>query len=878
MYSLNPRQIDQVTKRIIASGVSYAPLVSELTDHSCEQIEELMEEGYSFTEALDRAMGERQKEQYTQVDKNIIDNISYRAMLKNYLKLGVRSLAKYKLTSSINLASLILGISIFLFIGSYVHHELTFDQFHADADRVYRVSTARQLEDGGTSGSAFSGAPWGPEIIASLPKAADMVRMMKYRLPVAVRPTEGDKQFYESDMIWAGESFFSIFSFDLLQGDPASVLSSPNQVVITSSTAKRYFGDEDPIGKTITYENNVTLIVTGVARDFPINSHIQADIIGSFATLGRSFWFNIIDNWNVLYYYTYVKFDQEINPLDMESRISALVSSHMNSELKIILQPIASIHTSGNLENELTPNANASTLTISMLIGLSILLLSVINYVNLSNARALKRAREVGVIKVMGSSKWLVFVQFMVESFLLALLSFAIALGLVIMLFPEFEYFMDMQILMPPFSLIVVVGLSIVFFVAISAGLYTAYQMADVKIVSALKGKLHKKTNQTGFSLRKALIIFQFMSGIGLICATLIISDQVSFLMSADTGYAKAGRMEIPLPTDDQQILAPFENLLQELASIEYTSQSSHRMSGDQLYRSEYTTAISDSVVMGRLHIDYDFLETFDMQLLAGRDFSEDFSNDTSAFIVNESALGLLGYQNPEAAIGNRISYMAQNENGRYLKSGPIIGVVTDFNFESLHAKIGGMVMDIQPARNHFFNIKLRTVGDRAQTVSQIQERWAQVFPNDPFDYYFVDDRYLSQYHSEAQLQKIVLTFSVISILISAMGLFGLTYFDTTMRSKEIGIRKVLGASKLSILRIFLTDYLQLIIIGFVLVVPLVLWLMKGWLEDFAYHVDISMMSLVIPAVLIGTIMVLTTVSIIIKAASDNPIDAINYE
>lgn len=878
MYSLNPQQVNEVTKRIIASGVSYAPLVSELTDHTCEQIEELMEEGHSFREALNKAMGQRQSQRYTQVDKNIIDQISYGAMLKNYLKLGMRSLVKYKLTTIINLVSLILGIAIFLFIGSYVYHERSFDQFHANADKVYRVSTERQLADGGRSGSAFSGAPWGPEIVASLPEASDMVRMMKYRLPVAVRSGDGTKQFYESDLVWAGESFFSMFSFELIQGDPSAVLSAPNQVVITESTAKRYFGNEDPIGKRIVYENDVTLSITGVAKDFPINSHIKADVIGSFATLGRSFWFDIIDNWNVLYYYTYVQFDQEIAPVETGERISTLVSAHTNKEMSIKLQPIRDIHTSGNLENELSPNANASTLIISIVIGLSILLLSIINYINLSNARALKRAREVGVIKVMGSSKSLVFVQFMVESFLMAFLSFAISLLLVIMLFPDFEFFLDMPLIHPPTALIIAVGASIVFFVAVAAGLYTALQMADINIIAALKGKLHKKTNQTGFTLRKSLIIFQFMAGIGLICATLIISDQVSYLMSADTGYAKAGRMEIPLHTDDQQQLAPFDNLIRDLANVEYTSLSSHRMSGDQLYRSEYATAKSDSIVMGRLHVDYDFLNTFDMQLLAGRDFSEDFANDTTAFIINESAVGLLGYLNPEEVVGDRISYSAQNESGNYIKSGPIIGVVKDFNFESLHDDIGGMVMDIQPSRNHFMNIKLAEVGDRAMTVGLIEERWAQVFPNEPFDYYFVDDRYLTQYQPEAQLQKIVLTFSIISIMISAMGLFGLTYFDTTMRSKEIGIRKVLGATKLSILKIFLSDYMQLIIIGFVLIVPLVLWLMNDWLDNFAYHVDISASSLIIPAVLIGTIVVVTTSFIIIKAATNNPIDAINHE
>ena len=876
MYRLSQKQVYQVTQSIIDSGVSYAPLLDELTDHICEEVEELMLNGYSFSEALSQAISQYKQGQLANVNRDMFEQISYRTMIKSYLKLGIRSLAKHRLTSSINLVGLTLGISVFLLIGSYVYHESSFDKFHASADKIYRVTTEQTREDGSIRRSAFSGAPWGPELLAGIPGATDMTRLMKYRLPVSVRSEQGDKHFYEKDLIWADNSFFSVFSYELLEGDPVGPLNAPNQAVLTESAAQRYFGSADPVGKYIIYENDVVLHVTGVVADFPANSYIQADIIGSFATLGTGFWFNIIDNWNVLYYYTYLQFDHHIQPAQTEDKIKSILSNYINPKIDIRLQPITQIHTSGNLENELSPNTSSSALTISILVGLTILFLSVINYINLSNARALKRVKEVGVVKVMGSTKSLVFVQFMVESFVLSLASFLVSLLLVVLLFPGLKYFLGMSLIVPPNYLVVIVGIVIILFVTVCAGGYTALKMADVSIASALRGKSYHSPR--GFTLRKALITFQFMSGLGLVGAMLIISDQVNYFISADTGYSKENIIEIPLYIEDTQKLETFKNELQGLAAIGYVALSSHRMSGDQLYRSRYSTTRSDSVVMGRLHIDYDFINTFEIDLVAGRSFSKDFTSDTSAFIINKSAAVELGFHHPSDALGNKLYYLAQNQNGNYIKSGPIVGVVKDFNFKSLHDNIGAMVMDIQPPRNHFLNIKLEELHDPTSAVKQVEDKWNELFPNEPFNYFFVDDRYLGQYRSETQLQKIVFAFSVIAILISILGLFGLTYFDTAIRSKEISLRKVMGASTFNILRIFLKDYFVLIIIGFVIITPIITWLMDRWLNNFAYHVQVTSWSILIPILLMGTVVILTTSFTIVKAANSNPIESLNHE
>ncbi len=875
MYVLNKSQVNQVKKRIIASGVSYAPLVDELTDHICEQVEELINEGHSFSQALEKSLHRRQQTKFQHIDKSIFYHISKISMIRNYLKLGLRSLIKYKLVSSINLIGLVLGMTIFLLIGSYVYHELSFDRFHNS--NIYRLTTQRTSKEGDIRRTAFSGAPWGPQIIKTVPDVANIVRIMKYRLPVSVKSEDQEKSFYEKDLIWAGQSFFSIFSFDLLLGNPTTVLNSPNLAVITESTAKRYFGNEDPIGKNIIYENDVILSITGVVKDFPPNSHIQADIIGSFSTLGKGFWFNIIDNWNILYYHTYLQLNNGVDLVSMKGKVLSVLVNHINERLSIDLQNISQIHITEGYENELLPTVDYKSLLIAGLIALTILLVSVINYINLSNARGLKRAKEVGVIKVMGSTKWLVFLQFMVESFVLSVVSMLASLLLVYLLFPYFNDFLGANIIVPPIYIIAFVATTIVFIVTVVSGSYTAIQMADLPIISALKGKLSIGISK-GITFRKGLITFQFLSGIGLISATLIISDQVSYLVSADTGFSKENVIEMPLYTDDLQQTKIFQKGLMKLTAVKYVSLSSHRMSGDQLYRSIYYTATSDSLVMGRLHVDYDFTQTFGLELLAGRGFSRDFISDTSNFILNESAANLYGFSSLEDAIGSTLSYSAQNDNGNYIKTGTVVGIVKDFNFESLYNDIGPMAMDIQPARNHFFNVKLNDKVNYAPAIKQIESNWVKHFPNEPISFTSAKDRYLSQYKSETQLKKMVLTFSLITVLISSLGLFGLTYFDTVIRSKEIGLRKVLGSSTSGILKLFLKGYFVLILIGVVIITPTVLWLMKSWLSNFAYHISISSFSFIIPIILMGTVVVLTMSFTIIKAANNNPINSLNNE
>lgn len=874
MYMLSKNQINLIQKALNRRGVNYEPLLEELTDHICEQIEDRMAEGYTFQEALKSCISEHvvhsNQRMYTQL--NLI------TMLKSYLKLGLRSLSRNKFVTVLKLSGLVLGTTVFLALLLHIYHEKSYDQFHMNKDTIFRIVTERQTEKGDVSRTAFSGAPWGPAMVEEIPEVLNTVRFMKYRLPVSIR-SEAGEQFMEDGLIWSDSSFFTLFSFDLLKGNPQKVLSKPDQVVLTESTSYRYFGSEDPIGKQIIYEDDVVLTVSGVMRDFPVNSHIQADLIGSFSTLGRSFWFNIIDNWGIRYYYTYLQLQQEASAVAVQSKIQAILEARIpENTISASLQALPNIHLGGNRNDELTPNVDETSITVGFIIGLLIMAMSIINYVNLTSASALKRTKEVGMIKVMGSNRWLIFFRFVSESFVISVVAHVLSLGLIYVLLPYLNTFLETSLILPSiWQISLFLSCSIITLTVVS-GTYTALKMADMKIIPSLKGDVYKGQPKKLFSLRRVLLVIQFIACIGLITSAFIISDQMNLFFQQDTGFEKENVLAIQLnnTTEEYSGLTGLKNRLSGLAGIEAVTLSSHHMGGDQLYTSSYYTS-SDSINMGRLHIDYDFLKVFDIELLAGRGFSMQNVADTANFIINQQAASLFGFEPLSEAIDQTLSYYAQNEEGRYVKRGKVIGVVNDFNFQSLHHDIEPMVMDIQPPRNHFLSVRLGK-SDYQSILSKVEESWNTAFPDESFSYFFIEDSFINQYKTEARTQLIVKLFGLVSIFIAAFGLLGLTYFDTMMRIKEIGIRKILGSSSFQILRLFIKEYLLLIIIGFSLVIPLTVWFMNSWLQDFAYRVNISVISIIVPLLLMVGFVIVSTSYTILKTALTNPSQTLRNE
>ncbi|MEM9857855.1 MAG: ABC transporter permease, partial [Bacteroidota bacterium] len=839
-----------------------------------EQVEDLIEEGYTFQEALKTCISEH----VVPTNQRMYTQLNLFTMLKSYFKLGLRSLSRNKFVTVLKLSGLVLGTTIFLALLLHIYHEKSYDQFHANKDSIYRIVTERPTKQGDISRTAFSGAPWGPALVEEIPEVLNTVRFMKYRLPVSIRP-EDQEQFLENGLVWADSSFFSVFSFDLLIGNPRKVLSRPDQVVLTESTAYRYFGSEDPLGKQIIYEDDVVLTVTGVMRDFPSNSHIQADLIGSFSTLGKSFWFNIIDNWGIRYYYTYIQLRDDTSPQVVQSKTQDILDSRIpENTISASLQSLNQIHLGGNRNDELTPNVDKTSIAIAFIIGLLIMMMSIINYINLTSASTLKRTKEVGMIKVMGSNRWLIFLRFVSESFVFCLLAHVLSLILLYTLIPYLNAFLETTLSMPSLWEISLFLLFSIIVLTVLSGTYTALRMSDLKIIPSLKGDIYKGQPKQLFSLRRILLIVQFIACIGLITSSFIITDQMELFFNQDTGFKKENVLAIQLSNTNQEFgrLTELKNRLSGLESVESVALSSHHMGGDQLYSSNYYTS-SDSINMGRLHIDYEFLQVYDIEIMAGRGFSLLNAADTSNFIINKQAASLFGFEPFYEAIDQPLSYSAQNDEGRYLKQGRVIGVVNDFNFQSLHHDIRPMVMDIQPPRNHFLSVKLENVNHRSN-LEKVEEIWSGIFPEESLNYFFIEDRFISQYKAESQTQLMVKLFGVLSILIAAIGLLGLTYFDTLIRIKEIGIRKILGSSSFQILRLFTKEYLLLIVVGFGLVTPFIVWLMNNWLQNFAYRIDISAFSLIAPLLLMIGFVVVSTSYTILKAAHTNPSKTLRNE
>ncbi len=869
-YSLTKKQVQRIEKMILDQRIHYQPFIDEMVDHLSVKVEGLMNEGHSFDESLKIVLSKAQLQEVKKLEYTTKRHLNFNYMLKNYFKLAYRALKKYPGTSFINLVGLSLGFTVAILTFLYVSNEYSYDNFHHDPDNIQRVATSIQFDNGDLYETAFSGAPWGPAFVSDVPEVEEMCRLMKYRLPVMMGISNMDVKFYEKNMIWADSTFFSLFNYKLIEGDPKSALGMSNQVVVTESTAKRYFGDESPLGKVITYENNQELLITGVIEDFPENTHFNADLIGSFATLPK-FW-RILDRWGVVYYYTYLRMNNSVQEAEIIDKLEDVLSANMGedaSDYTLSLKAINDIHTSGNLENELTNNSSTRYLNLVVLIALVVLAASVINYINLATARSLKRVKEVGITKVMGSGKILVITKFIAEAFIVTSLAFFLSLIATGLLANGVSQLFDATIRLRWSPGIVLFSFVLILVCTFLSGGYMAMKMSGISPLKALNGQLNLKTGR-GVDLKKVLVTFQFMSCIGLIAANLIIQKQVKFLFTRELGYDKSHVVSIPVystqlvPIDKFPVL---KNDFTELASVKDVAISSHNLIGDQPYNAAYAVDRYDTLIMGRLHVDHDFVDVFDIDVLAGRNLLKTVTNDTSNFLINESAVKAIGIKSPEEAIGHTMSYTAQNRNGSYRRTGTIVGVVKDFNFRSLHSDIGPIVMDIQPSRTHFINVKLST-NDYTNTIDQLRTKWNDIFQHGPFEYVFLEDKFDTAYKFESSLKQLSFWFVTISVVIAILGLIGLTHFDTSIRLKEISIRKVLGSSTTALLILFWKDYIKMIAIGALIALPAVWYILNKWLSGYAFRAEMSFLQFGYSISLTVVLVTVSTAIIIFRASN----------
>ncbi len=797
-------------------------------------------------------------------------------MFKNYLKTAFRFLAKNKAFSFINVVGLTLGLTCCFLITLYIKNELSYDKFETNGKRLARVimqysfSGSESNEGNYTSVRVAAVFPGTFSEVESAIKMTEYARVVRYN----------DKLFEEKKFMYADSNFFSIFSFKLLQGDIHNVLATPYDVVLTQSTAKKYFGNDNAINKTLRVGNDSNLYrVTGIMQDCPSNSQIQLDFLASFSSLG------ITPDYEESYwdanYTTYLLLKNKNDIQQLQAKLPAFMKKEMQGQgaaINFFLEPFEKIHLYSPYDS-FTPNTSMIYVYILAAVALLILIIACSTYINLSTARSLERAKEVGVRKVMGAAKTQLFWQFINESVILCLIAVVLSFMLSALLVPAFNQLTNKQLQINNLFSLQFISFSIVVALCISffAGAYPALVLAKFQPVKVLKGSF--KNTASGQVLRKTLIVFQFVISVFLIISTFVIQQQLYFIQHKKLGYNREHVLVLPM---DDKMLANIDVIKQEfktnpdVLSVSRCVRSPVEGGGGYNMRSAIMPD-DQQIAITANPVDEDFVNTIGLQIIAGANFTKqdvkDLSNDNSQdknlyhFILNESAAKQLGWT-AQQAIGKKM-YMGPRE-------GFVRGVVKDFNFESLHSAIKPFVL-FPEFRGRELLIKLN--GEHlTQTISFLQTKWKSFVPDRPFEYHFLDEDYDKLYQSEIRLGEVMKILTCIGILLACFGLFGLSSYAMQQRTKEIGVRKVLGANITNISALLAKDFIMLVLVAFVIAAPIAWFAMNKWLRDYTYRINIEWTTFLFAGILAIAIALLTVSFQSIKAAIANPVKSLRTE
>ena len=798
-------------------------------------------------------------------------------MFKNYFKVALRSIRKNKLYSFVNIIGLTTGITGCILIGLYIWNELSYDDFHKNGDRIVRITM--EYGGGGTvNKTALTGTKTGPQLKRDFPQIEAFTRTMKSPRSVA----NGTKVFNESNVLYADADFFKLFSFKLLRGNAATVLESPNKIVLTERSAKKYFGDSDPIGKTVRINDIQDFEITGIAENAPLNSQIQFDMVVSFTSLGVS----KNEEWFSANYITYFLLHDaaQINPFQQQVKqyMQKVSKAELHLEgsdyLTYNLERFASVHLHSTLDG-LEPNGNITYIYVLGVIAVLILLIACVNYTNLSTAQSVGRSTEIGVRKVLGAAKSQLLKQFLGESLIVTFIALLLAILVSIALLPLFNsitgkaYTASLLLRPVPLSGLLLLAMVIGFV----AGSYPAFVLSNSGLVGILKSGLRISTS--GGGLRKSLIIFQFVISVFLIIATIVVLQQVSFIQHKEMGYNREQVVVLPVDFKMHAVYDPFKKAIELNPGVVSASGAYDAPTfvgwGDGLSADNGTGKKELSITA--MPVDLDFLKTTGMHLISGRDFiradfasqdtSNDYKNYHDTYILNEKAARELGWT-AEEAIGKTVKRST---------TGPVVGVVKDFHFASLHSPIGPMVifLDTSMIRKMFVKIKGQNI---ASTLAGMEAIWKERIPWRPFDYHFLDEDFNNLYKTEQRTARLFALFSGLAIALACLGLFALAAFTTVQRTKEIGIRKILGAGIGNITLLVSKQFISLVFIGILIASPLAWWAASRWLQDFAYRINIGWWIFFIAAALAVLIAVITVSYHAIRAAMANPVKALRTE
>ncbi|HTI10802.1 MAG TPA: ABC transporter permease [Puia sp.] len=797
-------------------------------------------------------------------------------MLKNYFVIAFRNLRKHALFSIVNLSGLAVGLAVFWLIGLYVADELSYDRSYANADRLYRVVQYGSWAEGSFK-SAPTSAPFAPTLLHDYSEIEATARIDQEGGGIL---QYGDKRLKTEDIYFTDASIFTLFGYPFLYGNPKDALAKPQSIVLTRSLAVRLFGKaEDALNKTVVFDNNYPNTVTGVIEDVPANSHLVFSALRSFPS-------NYTDDWRSFRLYTYILLHKKADVKKLEAKLPGFFTRYLkplmglNLEYRMELQPVTSIHLHSNLEYEISPNGSIRYVYIFSLVGLLVLVIAMINYMNLSTARSSMRVKEIGVRKVIGSGRRQLVVLFLAESLMFTLLA-AMAAGVLSgLLLPLFNQLSGKSLSLWQFgvapTLSILLGFTL--FTGLVGGLYPALLLSGFRTIPALKGQMGNLYSTTLF--RKSLVTFQFIITIAMIAGSGIIYQQLHYMLTRDLGFNKD--QVLTLHISDRMVRKNIPALKAQLLQnplIEGVSAASNPIGTNSIGSYGFNFEVNGRIdpqarVAQAFMVDADYLPTLQIKLVKGRNFAADRPADKdAAFLVNETLVKELGWTDP---IGKRIQF--PGDSGQ-IREVTVIGVVRDFNIYSLQYKIAPLVLQMPPVDNEKDNLYVRVSKVNIPgAVKYIEGVYRKFETSSPFEYHFLDANFSRQYATERQQGSLIITLTVLAILIACLGLFGLVAFSAEQRRKEIGIRKVLGADVPSLVGLLSRDLLKLVVIAMLIASPIAWWVMQRWLNEFAYRIDMSPW-LFVAAGLAAAAIALATISVqAVRAATANPVKTLRTE
>lgn len=815
-------------------------------------------------------------------------------MLSNYLRIVTRNLFKHKLYATINTLGLCIGILCFTLSFLYVSHEFSYESFHNKADRVYRL-TQKYVNAGYDTHWARTNQNWTKGIVDEIPEVETLIRFQSYH-PRNVKI--GERKFRQEYSYAVDSNVFDVFDFELIAGNPKTALDQPYSVVITEKIAKKYFGDDDPMLKTVDIApldeaHFQAHVVTGIMKDLLGNTHLPVNMLTSINGVDQR------KGWA----YTYLLVKQGTSQSQLDEKIANFRDANCTWEgcenMNLPLQNISDIHLTSNLAREITQNGDLFYVYIFMAVGLFVLIVAIINFMNLSAARSLERAKEVGIRKVLGSHKNQLVVYFLFESIMFAFLACLFSFVIIQFTLPYFNYITGIQLeLNLYFTLLILLIVSLI--TGVCAGLCPAFVLSSLKPIKVLKGtpQLSSRVSNRRFSLNKVLVSFQFAISLGLIICTLVTYQQFNYLQDKKLGFNSDQIIALPhFPSSTKALYKTFKSELLSYPGVQEVTACMDPPSKEIRDTGEVTVfglfEGDNKPTMDIQVIDTNFVSFMNSEIIAGTNlpreianqhfpeikadlsnYSEYISSIRRAYLINETALRKIGWKNPEEAIGKQIAFTIGELN---LKKGSIVGVVKDFHQESLKNKIDPLVMVYEPI---WLNVALIKVSpeNMASTLAHIEDRWDEFFPSLSFEYSFLDDLFEKLYRAERQQFQLLTLFSGLAIFVAFLGIFGLIGYSVKNRLKEIAIRKTLGASLASIMVLLGKDFIALVLPAIVLAVPLSWYAMNIWLEHFAYRIDIGFLNMLLAVVFLLTVLMVTVIVQIRKSTNFNPADTLRCE